>query len=204
MKIKDYTGIVPLQHTGDDMTLTAAVELNNTEDAKQFYGIAKQRLLNVNNWQQIAGLVSASFQLVDNAGKEIERTARKGDFFKIDIPGPGSKAGDGYDWVKLEELTEVEHDNVQSIGLRVRPCSNPVGQGDDTAHFYSENATSNFIVTREHNKIYALIIDRNLEPNENAHSITDKLRDTAVGLSAISIFSKIQWQRLANGLVKTS
>jgi hypothetical protein len=32
--------------------------------------------------------------------------------------------------------------------------------------------------------------------------LTDKIRDTTIGISAIAGFSKIQWQNLANGLVK--
>lgn len=202
MAVRDHTGIVPPQQSGDDITLTAAVELKHAEDAKRFYCVAKQRLLDVNNWHHIAGATSAKFQLVDAEGKEVQRLAQKGDYFKIDIPGPGSKAGDGYDWVKVEELTETDNLDVQSTGLRVRPTGNPFSSSDETAHFYSVNATSNFIVSRESNIINALIVDRNVEPNGAATAITDKLRDAAVGIGAISIFSKIQWQHLANGLVK--
>lgn len=202
MAVKDHTGIVPPQQRGKEMTMTAAVELKHAEDAMQFYSVAKQRLLDVNNWHGIAGGVTARFQLVSTEGEEVQRLAQKGDYFKIDIPGPGSKAGDGYDWVKVEELTETDNEDVQSIGLRVRPTDNPFSSSDETAHFYSDDATSNFIVTRENNVINAVIVDRNVEPNSDSSSVTDKLRDAAVGIGAISIFSKIQWQHLVNGIVK--
>lgn len=202
MAVRDHTGIFPPQQSGQDMTMTAAVELKHAEDAEQFYFVAKQRLLDVNNWHSIAGGASAKFQLVDADGNEVQRLAQKGDYFRIDIPGPGTKAGDGYDWVKVEELTETDNEHEQSIGLRVRPTSNPFNKSDETAHFYSDKATSNFIVTRENNVINALVVDRNVEPNKDASSVTDKLRDAAVGVGAVSIFSRIQWQHLANGLVK--
>lgn len=87
-------------------------------------------------------------------------------------------------------------------GFRVRPVANPLGDKKSIAHFYDDSATSNFIITREGKKITASIIDKNLVPNDDTQSLTDKIRDTAVGMSAIAGFSKIQWQNLANGLVE--
>ncbi len=199
---KDFTGIVPTQHTGEEIEAEASVEFDEENEAKKFYLIAKERLLNVNNWHKLAGIISASFQLTDTSCKEIDRQVQKGDYLKIDIPGPGSKEGDGYDWVCIEELKEVSEANIQSIGFRVRPARNPSGEKNETAHFYSDESTSNFIVTREGKKITALIIDRNIKPNVHAQSLTDKIRDTAVGMSAIGMFSKIQWQNLAKEIIK--
>ena len=199
---KDFTGIVPTQHTGEEIEAEASVELDNENEAKFFYLIAKERLLNVSNWHKLAGIISARFQLTDTSGKEINRQIEKGDYLKIDIPGPGSKEGDGYDWVCIEDLKEISEGDIQSIGFRVRPAKNPSGEKNETAHFYSSESTSNFIVTRERKKITALIIDRNIKPNVHAQSLTDKIRDTAVGMSAIGMFSKIQWQNLAKGIIK--
>ena len=201
MKQKDFTGIVPAQHTGKEIEADASIDLKNNNEASIFYDTVKDRLLNVNNWHQLAGIISARFQLVDINGKEVARNAKKGDYIKVDIPGPGSKEGDGYDWVCIEELREINDGVIQSIGFRVRPAKNPLGDKNETAHFYSDEATSNFIVAREATKISAMIIDRNIKPNDEAESITDKIRHTAVGMSAISSFSKIQWQNLAEGLV---
>lgn len=203
MKQKDILGIAPSQYTGKEIEAEATVEFLNENDAILFYEIVKGRLLHVNNWHQLAGLVSAKFQLIDADGEETERKVQKGDFFKIDIPGPGSSEGDGYDWVIIEELKELSIDGIQSIGFRVRPTNNPFGNKNETAHFYSDESTSSFMVTRERNKISAIIIDRNIKPNINAGSLTDKIRDTAVGMGAMGFFSKIQWQSLAEGLVKS-
>ncbi len=199
---KDFTGIVPTQHTGEELEAEASVELDDENEAKKFYLLSKGRLLNVNNWHKLAGIISASFQLTDASGKEIDRQMQKGDYLKIDIPGPGSNEGDGYDWVCIEELKEVSDENIQSIGFRVRPAKNPTYEKNETAHFYSDESSSNFIVTREGKKITAQIIDRNIKPNVHAQSLTDKIRDTAVGMSAIGMFSKIQWQNLAMGIVE--
>lgn len=202
MKHTDYTGIVPLQYAGTKIEVDATVELKNIDEAKAFYNVAKSRLLQVNNWHNVAGIISAKFQLIDASGNEADRHAAKNDFLKVDIPGPGSTEGGGYDWVLVEMLNEVSDGENESIGFRVRPCNNPFGNKNETAHFYSEEATSNFIVIREGVNIIAWVVDHNLKPNDNAESLVDKLRDTAVGIGAISLFSKIQWQGLVDGIVK--
>ena len=139
---------------------------------------------------------------MSGSNEKLDRNVETGDYLRIDIPGPGSTEGDGYDWAYVEEKKEVAEGNIQSIGFRVRPSKNPVSQKDEIAHFYSNDATSNFIVTRENNTVTALIIDRNLKPNNESDSIIDKIRHVAVGLGAIGVFSKIQWKNLAEGLIK--
>lgn len=202
MKHKDLTGIIPAQYTGQEIETDATIELDNEYQAKTFYKLAKNRLLLVNDWNEVAGLITAKFQLIDEQGEEANREVQKGDHFRIDIPGPGNKKGDGYDWVLVVEIKEASGENWESIGIRVRPSDNPLSDKDGIAHFYSEEASSNFILFREDNKVTAWIVDRNIKPNTDAESITEKIRDTAVGLSAVGLFSKVQWQGLADGLVK--
>jgi hypothetical protein len=202
MKQKDFTGIVPDQYTGEEIETQSSIDLKNENEAQTFYEVAKARLLSVNNWHVIAGMLSGHFQLTDARGEKLNRNVEIGDYFRINIPGPGSVEGDGYDWVYVEDLKEITEENVQSIGFRVRPSKNPVGTKNETAHFYTNDATSNFIVTRQGNTVIAIIIDRNLKPNDESESITDRMRHVAVGIGAIGLFSKIQWKNLADGLVK--
>ncbi len=202
MKQRDHIGIVPPQLKGQEIESEAIKELRDETDAKSLYNVAKKKLLDVNNWKKIAGAVTAQFQIIDEKGKEVNREVRKGDYLRIDVPGPGSKEGDGYDWVLVEELNEINKGSLQSVGFRVRPNENPFSETNETAHFYSKEATSSFIVTRENSKIVSWIIDRNLLPNTESGSLADKVRDVAVGVSAIAGFSKIQWQGLADGLIE--
>lgn len=204
MKYQDLINIIPAQISGKEIEVDASIEMRDQIEGKQFYQTVKGRLLRVNSWHQLAGVVSAEFQLVDSDGLAVDRNAIQGDYIRIDIPGPGSTAGDGYDWVRIEELKEVEADNNQSIGFRVRPAKDPGSDKNEVAHFYSEESTSVFIVTRESTKIIAWIIDSNVSPGVNSHSITGKIRDITVGLGAVGIFSKLQWQNLVNGLVRNT
>lgn len=202
MKQKDFTGIVPSQYTGKEIETAASIDLKDNDEAKLFYEVVRERLFNVNKWHSKAGFVSGSFQLMDANGKKLEKNVEIGDYIRIDIPGPGSSEGFGYDWVLVEDLREIREENIQSVGFRVRPSQNPANEDNATAHFYSDEATSSFIVSRENNTVSSLIIDRNVKPNTDASTITDKIRHVAVSLGAIGLFSKVQWQNLANGLVK--
>jgi len=198
---KNYTGIIPENEEGKIIDTTSSIDFDTDEEAKTFFTVVKSRLLDVNRWHDTAGALSASFQLVDESCKEVDRPVQKGDYFKIDIPGPGTASGEGYDWVKVEDLQIVSEGDVESVGLRVRPVPSPVNEKKDIAHFYSEDSTSSFTVTREKNKITAGIYDRNTKPNKDAETVVDKVRDTVAGTGAVTIFSKLQWKSLANGLL---
>ena len=201
MEEKNYSGIIPGQYTGKVIDTVEQIELNSSDEAKSFFEIVKSRLLDVNNWEQIAGKTSANFQLVDSGGQEVNRTVQQGDFFKIDVPGPGPVAGDGYDWVQVEALEEVSEEDVESVGIRVRPTLSPLNNSQDVAHFYSPESTSSFTVTREGTKVTAGIYDRNTKPNKTADTLADKARDVIVGAGAVTAFSKVQWKWLVEGLL---
>jgi hypothetical protein len=202
MENKNYTGIVPEQYTGKEIKAEAAITFENVSEAQSAYDTAKEKLLNVNQWHHVAGIVSAHFQVCEASGNALERSVDKGDYIRIDIPGPGSSTGDGYDWVFVETVKEVEEAGLQSVGFRVRPAPNPRSDSKNIAHFYEATATSSFIVTREGTTLTASIIDHNTKPNDEGDSVMDKVRHITVGAGALSLFSKLQWNNLAKGIIK--
>ena len=202
--MKKNEEIIPEQHTGKVIDTTDSIELDSAEQAEIFFREVKGRLLNVNSWGNIAGVVSADFQVVDKDGREVNRPVREGDYFKIDIPGPGSPDGEGRDWVRVEEIKSVSDIGMESLGIRVRPSPNPHTSDEHIAHFYSEESTSNFIVTREGKKITAGVYDRNTKPNMEVERPVEKARHWVVGLSALVWFSKFQWHQLVKGLLNRS
>jgi hypothetical protein len=194
--------MIPEQNTGIATNSESKETLSNIEEAVQFYDTVRERLLHVNGWQSLAGAATASFQLTDSSGMDVNRTVQKGDHFKIDIPGPGPATGDGFDWVQVEEIEEVDKNEEQSIIITVRPATNPNNDRKDVAHFFSAEATSCFMVKREGTTVMAAVYGRNEKPNTNAEKTVDKARNAAVATGAISGFSKLQWKSLVNGLVK--
>ena len=192
--------VVPEHNKGMQTDTESSTELSSEVEAQEFYQEAKQRLLSINSWHQYAGNASADFLLTDHKGNPVHRSPEKGDHFKIDIPGPGTITGEGHDWVQVEAIEEDE----DSIGIRVRPVTNPTNERKDVAHFFSEDATSSFIVKREGKKITVGVYGRNEKPNTDIETLKDKIRNAAIATGAISGFSKLQWKSLVNGLVKRS
>jgi hypothetical protein len=190
--------IIPENKEGTQTNTERSIEFATEEESKQFFQIAKKRLLDVNHWHKIAGNATADFQLTDEEGKPVNRTAKEGDHFKIDIPGPGSITGEGNDWVKIESIQEDEN----YIGIRVRPASNPTKERKDIAHFFNDNSTSSFIIKKEGKKITAGVYGRNEKPNTKTETVVDKIRNATVATGAISGFSKLQWKSLVNGLIE--
>jgi hypothetical protein len=194
--------LVPQQNTGAESNTESSVSFNTLAEAQQFFEVVQQRLLNVNNWHHLSGTGTAGFQLTDAEGNDVNRPAQKGDHFKIDIPGPGPATGDGYDWVQIEAIERVDEENKDCIVVRVRPATNPNNERQDVAHFFSPEATSNFMAMREGNTVTAAVYGRNEKPNRDAEKLVDKARNTAVATGAVSGFSKLQWKSLVNGLLK--
>lgn len=203
MKERNYTGLVPKNTDGKEITAESSVKFRSAHEAKQFYQTARQRLLNVNDWGNLAGSLSASFQLTDASGHNIDRQVKEGDHFRIDITGPGSNAGEGYDWAMVEATREINEEDVDSIAIRVRPARNPATPNAAVAHFFSEHSSSTFVLTRELNMVTASVYDRNIEANEETTEPVDKIRNSIVGLAAKHGFSHLQWKALVNGFVET-
>lgn len=202
MQEKNYTGIIPSQEAGASIEAESTAELETIEGAKALFQKARDRLLQANDWHKLAGAISAEFQLTDKEGNEVSGEAKEGYYLKIDIPGPGSPSGEGYDWVIIEAVKTTSTPEIDSVGIRVRPARSPLNTDKDVAHFYSEESTSNFTVTREGKMVTAAIYDRNTQTNTDNSEITGKIRDAVVGAAGITGYSKLQWKKLADGLIK--
>ena len=189
--------IIPENRQGIQTNTESSIEFSTEKEAKHFFEVVKNRLVDINRWHKLAGKTSASFRLTDHEGKPVSRTAQKNDHIKIDIPGPGTDTGGGKDWVQIEDIEEKEN----LIGILVRPASNPNDERKDVAHFFDEQSTSSFVVRKEKYKIIAGVYGRNEKPNTETETTIDRIRNVAVATVAITGFSKIQWKSLVNGLL---
>lgn len=203
MDTRDSRKIVPAQQRGAETNAEYSYNAATTEDAIIVFQNACERLLNVNSWDKYSGKLSAVFRVTDEAGKETSGPVKNGYHFKIDIPGPGSMTGDGFDWVQIEkiDMSSNNREDWESIAMRVRPSSNPKNDKDDVAHFFNEEATSNFVVRREGLVVTAGVYGRNEIPNTEVHNVVDKTRNAAIGLTAASGISSFQWNNLVKGIV---
>ncbi len=163
---------------------------------------ARQRLLEVNNWSRHIEGISAAFQLVNPEGQAVEEMAGKGLTIRIDIPGPGPSAGDGYDWAVIEDMEEGSTDTLDYVAFRVRPTENPSGSTGEAAHFFAAGSSGTFVLYRYRNDLTCTVYDRNLEPSTGEEAgFTDRVRNSVVGVTAAIGMSGIQWQKLTDAVM---
>ena len=81
----------------------SSVRVFDDEDSAKFeFSRSKERLFNVNAWSKIPGIANSTFELFGEDGNPVERyQVQKGDFIKIDLPGPLP-----FYWVKVNEVSE--------------------------------------------------------------------------------------------------
>jgi hypothetical protein len=194
---------IPEQHTGGKLDTIAKAEFPSAGEAKDFYQIAKRRLLNPSGWARICEVPLSTFILTDTEGNTVEREAMEGDYLKIDIPGPGTSSGDSFDWVRIEKIDEDFSDDTEIVTLQARPAANPSSEDTSTAHFFTSLATSTFQVKRIGNTVFAEEHGRNEVPNTDTSHLADNIRNTLVGWTAKIGLSYPQWKSLVEGLVNT-
>lgn len=194
---------VPEQHTGSKIDTTAQVEFAAAAEAIAFYAIAKNRLLNAYEWSEICKVPLSVFALTDSQGNTVKRPAQEGDYLRIDIPGPGTHSGDGFDWVRVEKISEEFTEDAATISMQVRPAANPASADTSTAHFFTAMATSTFQIKRIGTVVSAEEHGRNEVPNTDTSHLGDNIRNTLVGWSAKIGLSYPQWKSLVKGIVET-
>ncbi len=193
---------IPEQYSGAKSDTVSKIELESEEMAVNHFETVKKRFLDVNSWEMFAGEEKASFSLRDKNGDLLLRNPQVGDYFRIKIPGLHNVDGDGFDWVNIEKFEEENKPHQSCIYIRVRPSANPTQESDKTNHFFCDKATSNFMIRRENNTVFAEVHGRNEEPNTENVSALEKVRNLLVAVGGIIAGSKFQWKSLTEGLIK--
>lgn len=197
--------IIPPQEEGAKKDIDHTINAADENDARKLFMIGRNRLVNINHWHEYAGALSATFRLTDPQGNEVDRTAEKGDYFKITLPAPGPTEGSGHDWVRIEAIEDKSNPNGadELMAIRVRPSPNPQEKGENVAHFFKDKSTSSFILERHGNKVTAAVYGRNEKPNTETSNVIDKVRNAIVGVTAIAGLSNVQWKNLIKGIIET-
>ncbi len=194
--------LIPEQLIGNEINASASRVCKDIGEAALFYANAKAKLMAVNNWAQICGSGSTTFQLTDSLGANTVELI-EGSLIKIDIPGPATSLGKGFDWVRVEKIAQQSETELNEwFGFRVRPCQHPGDEEVATAHFFTDQSTSTFLVRRVGNSVFAEVHGRNETSNNENVSMLDHIRNTMVGTASKLGLSFPQWQLLADSIVK--
>lgn len=182
---------------------------HDTESRKLFkqdmiplkFEMLKERFFSINKWKSYCGEAFAAFKLYDLNGDPVDREPQKGDFIRIDIPGPGESEAKGYDWVEITDMCFYEDSFSESISMICSPSINPENRkSSHIAHFYSSGASSTFMISRNPAHLKAAIYGRNETPNFNAQFL-DMMRNLTIAVGGMTGISKIQWKQLTDGLL---
>ncbi|TWF42744.1 hypothetical protein FHW36_102505 [Chitinophaga polysaccharea] len=196
------TPFLPAQYVGEATSTSESKDLLNEETASAFFKTAVLRLADINNWESLSGSMSSGFQLTDLAGKLVSGLAETGMYIRIDIPGPGTHAGKGFDWVKIEQKEHImlnEHQEV--FFIRARPSEHPIQKSAGIAHFLRKEASSSFVLVRNGATVTAAVYGRNEVPNTQSPDLGDRIRNAVVGSTGAIGISKLQWKALVKGLL---
>lgn len=96
MKAKQIPG-VPVQKKGAFHDNESKRSFEYAELVANHFEILKDRFFSIHRWKEYGGDLSADFRLFDSYGSYVDRMPRKGDYIRIDIPGPGDIKAKGYD-----------------------------------------------------------------------------------------------------------
>jgi len=195
--------LVPRQKKGSETGATTKKRLSSRYAAKALFSDAKARLLAINNWYALCGNTGAEFRLTDEHGNFIHTAPEVGNLIRINLPAPPNATGDGYDWVRIEKFDQQKEllTDEELFGFRVRPVSNPRNRVDDSAHFYTSDATSTFLVYRKSLVVHAMERGRNEVPNP-AGSILNRIRNSIIAFFAMRGLAVPQWKKLVNGILE--
>lgn len=198
--------IIPVPAGGINSDTCSYIYCSDEKHAAFLFEKASRRLLDVNTWGNFTSKLCAGFALTDSKGNLVEDEAKEGYRIRINIPGPGSKTGKGYDWASIEkiELSGNRSIDEEYVAMKVRPSSNPKRILGRTAHFFKSHATSTFRVKRSGLQISCSVKGKNEKPNINQKTFLGSLRNFLVAILSIFGFSKLQWKCLTKGILSYS
>ncbi|NIF05189.1 hypothetical protein F3J23_07005 [Chryseobacterium sp. Tr-659] len=199
MKPKKIKG-VPSQKSGGFHD-TESRKLFKQDQVSLKFEILKKRLFSINQWKSFGGESFADFKLYDSNADPVQREPQKGDFIRINIPGPGETEASGYDWVEITDICYYQDSFTESVLMTCRPSPDPGNKKSrHIAHFYSSKASSTFLIFRSPTHLRAGVYGRNESPNFNAKLI-DIIRNITVAAGGMMGTAKIQWKQLTDGFL---
>jgi hypothetical protein len=195
-KAKEEVRVIKGEETVDKL-FTSESAYADELSARQAFALSKEKLFDVNAWSQLPG-ISSTFQLYDRQGTiKQAKKPQPGDYIWIDLPGPLPK-----NWVQVVDLREEEN----SASFTVSPSENPQETNSEstgeTQHFFTQEATSTFVVELHGTRLVAKEIGKDEAINNRSEEAGNrKLVNTLIAQGGWAFFQKVQWQKLTDYLV---
>lgn len=182
----------PQSESNDSITFSRK-KFKKENDASLAFLLAKERLFNINGWNNIRSLGKNRFTLYDENGHISKAVkAKVGQYIKISGPGPIPES-----WVMIHEIFEG-FDTAEFI---VRPSHNPTGSETYTENFFTSESTGSFRITLKDNLLSAYKIGRNEIANTGKEAGGKEFENKLAAESTWMFFQKYQWKPLTEYLI---
>lgn len=164
--------------------------------ARQAFERSKQKLFDVNQWTQLAG-VNSTFQLYTPQGEKSSATRPSvGDFIQIILPATTIE-----NWVNISEV--VEEDNVAQFVVHPSPKPQPIAENEtEVKHFFTKEASSTFRVFLDGTTLKGMEIGKNEVINNHGPEAGDRaLLNTLISEGGWAGFQDHQWDKITKYFV---
>ena len=194
---------IPAQLKGGYHNIVSMQCANTVDIAVNYFEQLQQRLKAVNEWDSISEKIKTKFFLLDSSTYQPTTDLKVGNLIKIDIPGPGSPSGSGYDWTEIIDIQiGVENKENPFFAFTIKPCPAPNSDVDTVAHFYNRESTNTFIVRRIGTCLYAEVHGRNQIENTSDAPLLDIVRNKAVAIGSKFGIGSLNWIGFAGALLE--
>ncbi|HEX8548874.1 MAG TPA: hypothetical protein VF691_18050 [Cytophagaceae bacterium] len=168
---------------------------SNEQEAKNIFTRQAEKFLNISTWDQFSGPENASFKHYDASAAPITNDkVNVGDYISIDLPGPLPIY-----WVRVEKVI-IEP---ELVNITVRPSEDPTSSNTEkTKHFFTDDATSAFILERKGKELHAYEIGKNEVINNNEKAGAEAPINTAVATGGWAGIQAHQWNTFTRNLVE--
>ncbi len=183
---------------GKDKLFSTENEYETEAEARAAFQKSVDKLFYVNGWSDIGG-INSTFTHYTHYGQPAKgKKAGVGDYIKIELPGAKIE-----NWVQVVNIKNDE----TGTEFTVRPSAKPEekqepGEGEETKHFFTEEASSTFRVERIGTKIIAYELGLNEVINNDGEEAGGRgALNTLIAEGGWAFFQKLQWDKLTAYLV---
>lgn len=198
----DIQDFLPVNKIGSENNAATSLTFETETEASNRFRILTQNLLKINDWSVNAGKNPTEFFIYNKNFQEKQLLAEEGNLVKIKIPAPENKLGEGFDWVIVRKIEVINQTDLEALLLQMKPHQCPENADKGIAHFYTDDATSTFVLAKKNKTIQFSIHGRNEIPNTEKVGFINSLRNFFVASGGIFGGSKLQWQNFSEEFVK--
>ena len=171
------------------------VHTESSEDAEDWFVEAKQKLLDVNNWQNYFSDSGVNFTITDARGNILKRQARSADHVRIELPNVHLDSG--FDWIVVEsiEYDDYPDQNTELLTIRLLPAESPLSKSFINFPIDNHVFGATFILERRGAHLSSGFLTAASNEDGSPLQETEMKDNSWMGIPAL------QWDNIAKGII---